>query len=144
MILSYKLYRPHVNSYATMSTIHLRNLNVKNLKRLDSNLANKYKDYKIMGGSLKSFFGKIGSFGRKVFNSLPSFSKKLHSLTGKALDFLNSDTGKSIINSIGQAVETGIKVPGLSKVINRLPEIAKKGFDGLTEIIENIKNKNKR
>ena len=142
MILSYRLYRPHLNSYATISTIHLRNLNVKNLKRLDSDLAKKYKDFKMMGGSLKTFFKKVGNFGRKVLSTMPRISRVLHKITGKALDFLNSDTGKAIVNTVGKAVETGLHLPGLSKVINRIPEVAKKGFDGLTDIINNIKKQN--
>lgn len=142
MLLSYKTYRPHLNSYATISTVHLRNLNLKNLKRLDSDIARHYSEFKMMGGSVKGFFRKIGNFGRKILNVMPGISRTLHKLTGKALEFLNSDTGKAIVDKIGKAVETGLKIPGISKVINRLPEITKKGFDGLTDIINNIKNKN--
>lgn len=138
-----KLYKPHLNSYHSISTVHLRNLNIKNLKRLDSRLAKNYADYKRMGGgSLKSFLGKVGRFGRKVLNAMPAISRKLHALTGKALTWLNTDTGKAIVDKLAKAAETGLKLPGISNIIKKIPEVAKEGFDRLTEIVQGIKEKN--
>lgn len=140
MLINDKHYRPHLGSYHALSTVHLRNLNLKYLKRLDSGLAKNYSDYKMMGGSLKSFFGKIGKFGRKVLSSMPAISKALHTITGKALNFLTSDTGKSIVDKIGNAINSAI--PGLGTVIKQGVPLLKKGYDGLTELINNIHNQN--
>lgn len=140
MLINDKHYRPHLGSYHALSTVHLRNLNLKYLKRLDSGLAKNYSDYKMMGGSLKSFFGKIGKFGRKVLSSMPAISKALHSITGKALNFLTSDTGKAIVDKIGTAINSAI--PGLGTVIKQGVPLLKKGYDGLTELINNIHNQN--
>ena len=134
-------YTPRLDEYSRIATTNLRNLNVKKLKMIDPELAKTYCQYKLMGGSIKSFFQRIGNTAKKILNVMPQVSRTLHTLTGHALNFLNSPMGKSIIDKLGKAAEAGLKMPGLAKIINKIPEVAKKGFDGLTEIINNVKNK---
>lgn len=134
-------YTPRLDEYSRIATTNLRNLNVKKLKMIDPELAKTYCQYKLMGGSIKSFFQRIGNTAKKILNVMPQVSRTLHTLTGHALNFLNSPVGKSIIDKLGKAAEAGLKMPGLAKIINKIPEVAKKGFDGLTEIINNVKNK---
>ena len=105
-------------------------------------MARYYADAKMMGGSFKSFVSKIGNFGKKILKTMPRISKMLHTFTGKALTWLNSDTGKAIVDKLAKAAEAGLKLPGLSQIINKLPSVAKEGFDRLTEIVTNIKEQN--
>ena len=135
-------YRPHINDYDRISSTNLRNFNLKNLKKIDPRMARYYADAKMMGGSFKSFVSKIGNFGKKILKTMPRISKMLHTFTGKALTWLNSDTGKAIVDKLAKAAEAGLKLPGLSQIINKLPSVAKEGFDRLTEIVTNIKEQN--
>lgn len=136
MLINDKHFRPHLSSYYSFTDANLRNLNLKYLKQLDSNLSRNYAEYKMMGGSIKSFFQKVNNFGKKVLSAMPRVSKVLHNVTGKVLNALNTPTGKAIVDKIGDMVN-GV-APGVGTIIKRIPEVAKKGYDGLTDIINKI------
>ena len=119
---------------AFINSINLdRNYNIKTLSKFDKDLAKKYIDGKKYGGSLKSFWQKAKSFGKKVINSPAKIASKIYPYMKKGIDFLaKNDTAKNLINAI----------PKVGPAINMGLQSVSKVTDVVDNIINAIKEKN--
>lgn len=110
-----------------------RHYNIKTLKNLDKNLAKTYTNTKYYGGSLKSFWNKVKSFGKKVLNAPASVASKIYPWMKKGINKLDeSKTIKGLLEAVP------IVGPAIPAAIHGVKEIT----DNVDELIKNIKEKN--
>ena len=110
-----------------------RHYNIKTLKNLDKNLAKTYTNTKYYGGSLKSFWNKVKSFGKKVLNAPAQIASKIYPWMKKGIDKLDeSKTIKGLLEAVP------IVGPAIPAAIHGVKEIT----DNVDELIKNIKEKN--
>lgn len=110
-----------------------RHYNIKSLKKLDKDLARTYTNTKYYGGSLKSFFKKIGRFAKKVLNAPAQIASKIYPWMKKGIDALDkNETAKTLISKIP------IVGPALPAVVHGLKDIT----DNVDVLIKNIQEKN--
>lgn len=107
--------------------------NIKSLKKLDKDLAKTYTNTKYYGGSLKSFFKKVGRFTKKVLNAPAKIASKIYPWMKKGIDALDkNDTAKKLLEKVP------IVGPALPAVVHGLKDIT----DNVDVLIKNIKEKN--
>ena len=110
-----------------------RHYNIKSLKKLDKDLARTYTNTKYYGGSLKSFFKKIGRFTKKVLNAPAQIASKIYPWMKKGIDALDkNETAKTLISKIP------IVGPALPAVVHGLKDIT----DNVDVLIKDIQEKN--
>lgn len=110
-----------------------RHYNIKSLKKLDKDLARTYTNTKYYGGSLKSFFKKIGRFAKKVLNAPAQIASKIYPWMKKGIDALDkNETAKTLISKIP------IVGPALPAVVHGLKDIT----DNVDVLIKDIQEKN--
>lgn len=110
-----------------------RHYNIKSLKKLDKNLAKTYTNTKYYGGSLKSFWNKVKSFGKKVLNAPAKIASKIYPFLKKGIDKLdNSEIAKNLLTKVP------IVGPAIPAAIHGLKDIT----DNVDILIKNIKEKN--
>jgi hypothetical protein len=119
-----------------------RHYKIKELKRIDKNLARTYTNTKYYGGSLKSFWQKVKGFGKRVLTSFINANKIFFNSGKKLLDFSRKPGVKKIIDNVGNAIGKVVGVPTMGSIINAGLDGAKTATDGLGSIIEAIKSKN--
>jgi hypothetical protein len=119
-----------------------RHYKIKELKRIDKNLARTYTNTKYYGGSLKSFWQKVKGFGKRVLTSFINANKIFFNSGKKLLDFSRKPGVKKIIDNVGNAIGKVVGVPTMGSIINAGLDGAKTATDGLGAIIEAIKSKN--
>ena len=107
--------------------------NIKSLKKLDKDLARTYTNTKYYGGSLKSFFKKVGNFAKKVLNAPAKIASKIYPWMKKGIDALDrNDTVKSLISAVP------IVGPAIPAAVHGLKDIT----DNVDVLIKNIQEKN--
>lgn len=107
--------------------------NIKSLKKLDKDLAKTYTNTKYYGGSLKSFFKKVGRFTKNVLNAPAKIASKIYPWMKKGIDALDkNDTAKKLLEKVP------IVGPALPAVVHGLKDIT----DNVDVLIKNIKEKN--
>lgn len=110
-----------------------RHYNIKSLKKLDKDLARTYTNTKYYGGSLKSFFKKIGRFAKKVLNAPAQIASKIYPWMKKGIDAIDkNETAKTLISKIP------IVGPALPAVVHGLKDIT----DNVDVLIKDIQEKN--
>lgn len=110
-----------------------RHYNIKSLKKIDKDLARTYTNTKYYGGSLKSFFKKVGSFAKKVLNAPAKIASKIYPWMKKGIDKLDSNsTVKNLLTSVP------IVGPAIPAAIHGLKDIT----DNVDVLIKNIQEKN--
>ena len=110
-----------------------RHYNIKSLKKIDKDLARTYTNTKYYGGSLKSFFRKVGSFAKKVLNAPAKIASKIYPWMKKGIDALDkNDTAKNLLSSIP------IVGPAIPAAVHGLKDIT----DNVDVLIKNIQEKN--
>ncbi len=110
-----------------------RHYNIKSLKKLDKDLARTYTNTKYYGGSLKSFFKKVGRFAKKVLNAPAQIASKIYPWMKKGIDALDkNETAKTLISKIP------IVGPALPAVVHGLKDIT----DNVDVLIKDIQEKN--
>lgn len=119
-----------------------RHYKIKELKRIDKNLARTYTNTKYYGGSLKSFWQKVKGFGKRVLTSFINANKIFFNAGKKLLDFSRKPGVKKIIDNVGNAIGKVVGVPTMGSIINAGLDGAKTATDGISSIIEAIKAKN--
>lgn len=119
-----------------------RHYKIKELKRIDKNLARTYTNTKYYGGSLKSFWQKVKGFGKRVLTSFINANKIFFNAGKKLLDFSRKPGVKKIIDNVGNAIGKVVGVPTMGSIINAGLDGAKTATDGLSAVIEAIKAKN--
>lgn len=107
--------------------------NIKSLKKLDKDLARTYTNTKYYGGSLKSFFKKVGSFTKKVLNAPAKIASKIYPWMKKGIDALDkNDKAKKLLEKIP------IVGPAIPAAVHGLKDIT----DNVDVLIKNIQEKN--
>jgi hypothetical protein len=107
--------------------------NIKSLKKLDKDLAKTYTNTKYYGGSLKSFFKKVGRFAKKVLNAPAKIASKIYPWMKKGIDALDkNDTAKKLLEKVP------IVGPAIPAAIHGLKDIT----DNVDVLIKNIQEKN--
>lgn len=107
--------------------------NIKSLKKLDKDLAKTYTNTKYYGGSLKSFFKKVGRFTKNVLNAPAKIASKIYPWMKKGIDALDkNDTAKKLLEKVP------IVGPAIPAVVHGLKDIT----DNVDVLIKNIKEKN--
>lgn len=110
-----------------------RHYNIKSLKKIDKDLARTYTNTKYYGGSLKSFFKKVGNFAKKVLNAPAKIASKIYPWMKKGIDKLDSNsTVKNLLTSVP------IVGPAIPAAIHGLKDIT----DNVDVLIKNIQEKN--
>lgn len=110
-----------------------RHYNIKSLKKIDKDLARTYTNTKYYGGSLKSFFKKVGSFAKKVLNAPAKIASKIYPWMKKGIDKLDSNsTVKNLLTNVP------IVGPAIPAAIHGLKDIT----DNVDVLIKNIQEKN--
>lgn len=110
-----------------------RHYNIKSLKKIDKDLARTYTNTKYYGGSLKSFFKKVGSFAKKVLNAPAKIASKIYPWMKKGIDKLDSnDAIKGLLTNIP------IVGPAIPAAVHGLKNVT----DSVDDLIKSIQEKN--
>lgn len=117
--------------------------NIKELGKVNKNLAREYVNAKVYGAGLGDFWRKAKKGLKKFFTSALKIAKPIMKGAQKALKFVaNNETLQNVIEKVGNAVGPAIKVPGLGTIIKTGVKAADKVADGIENIINAIVKKN--
>lgn len=117
--------------------------NIKELGKVNKNLARDYVNAKVYGGSLSDFWNKAKRGIKKFFTSAAKIAKPVLIGAKKALKFVaKNETLQNVIENVGNSVGPAIKVPGLGTMIKTGIKAADKVADGIENIVQAIVKKN--
>lgn len=117
--------------------------NIKELGKVNKNLAREYVNAKVYGAGLGDFWKKAKRGIKKFFTSALKIARPVFNGAKKALKFVaNNETLQNVIEKVGNTVGPAIKVPGLGSIIKTGIKTADKVADGIEKIIDAIVKKN--
>lgn len=120
-----------------------RHYPIKELKKIDKNLARTYTNTKYYGGSLKSFWNKVKKFGKKVITTAVRGAKQMYKPMKWMLNTAaNNKIVGTLIQKTGNLIGSSVGVPTLGNIVHTAIKGANTISDGIEHVINAIKEKN--